>query len=82
VIIYERKGENQLFEAILEYAFFTDYIYTVVGLDDDKFIVGCKDKNIYICSYDFNDGPLVILQGKRFFFFKSDHQQLIFWLFY
>jgi hypothetical protein len=54
VNIYERAGENDLFDSenVTEYKFFKDYIYSVAPLDDDKFIVGCKDTNIYICSYE------------------------------
>lgn len=64
--LYTRSGEKGLFELITEYNFFPDYIYSVVGFDDEKFIVGCKNGKIYICTYEDNSAPLVILEGKYF----------------
>lgn len=64
VNLYLRSGEKGLFEFVTEYKFFPDYIYSVVGFDDEKFIVGCKDGKIYICTYEDNSAPLVVLEGK------------------
>ena len=64
VILYERT-ENGIFEKKAEYKFFPDYIYTVKMMeDDDQFMVGCKDKKIYICSFADTEAPLLTLEGK------------------
>lgn len=65
VNVYERAGEKNLFDGdkVVQFKFFKDYIYSVVPLNDDQFIVGCKDGNIYICSYEDTENPLVVLEG-------------------
>lgn len=63
VFFYQRTGDKQLFEQKAAYSFFTDYIMYVKIIDNDKFVVGCKDKNIYICSFEDNQGPMLILEG-------------------
>lgn len=61
--LYLRKGPDNKYEHECEFPFFTDYIMSVKIVDDDKFIVGCKDKNIYICSFDDKIAPMLSLQG-------------------
>lgn len=69
VNIYERTGDKNLFETEPKtYNFFNDYIYSIVGLDDEKFVVGCKDKKIYVCTYEDTENPLIVLEGKFFNF--------------
>ncbi len=71
VNVYTRSSQNQLFEFSQSYDFFPDYVYSVIGFDDDKFIVGCKDGKIYICTYEDSTGPLVVLEGKNINFKMS-----------
>lgn len=60
---YIRKPEHGSYVHECEFPFFKDYILTVKIMDDDKFIVGCKDKNIYICSFEDKQGPMLCLEG-------------------
>lgn len=65
VNVFKRQGDKKLYEDIAEYKFFPDYVYSVVGFDDDKFVVGCKDGKIYVCSYDDTENPMIVLEGKN-----------------
>lgn len=70
VVVFKRSGEKELFEEVAEYKFFPDYIYSIVGFDDEKFVVGCKDGKIYICTYEDNENPMIVLEGKFFQYFE------------
>lgn len=63
VNLYKRKGTDGKFEHQHEFPFFKDYIMFVRIMDDEKFIVGCKDKNIYICAFEDKTAPMLILEG-------------------
>lgn len=64
VVVFQRQGEKKLFEEVAEYKFFPDYIYSIVPLDDEKFVVGCKDGKIYVCTFEDNENPMIVLEGK------------------
>jgi WD40 repeat protein len=64
VNVFKRQGEKNLFEDIAVYAFFPDYVYSVVGFDDEKFVVGCKDGKIYVCTYEDTENPMIVLEGE------------------
>lgn len=61
--LFKRNSTSGKFEHNQEYPFFKDYIMFIRIMDDDKFVVGCKDKNIYICSFDDTKGPMLVLEG-------------------
>lgn len=63
VNLYLRKGDGHKYVHECEYPFFKDYIMSVRIMDEDKFVVCCKDKNIYICSFEDKQGPMIFLQG-------------------
>lgn len=62
-VVTFKRAENGTFEQDMEYNFFKDYIYSAIIIDDSQFVIGCKDKNIYICSFSDFENPLVVLQG-------------------
>ena len=62
--LYTRTADqHNKFVHVGEYPFFTDYILSIKILDKDRFAVGCKDKNIYICSFSNFEKPLLVLSG-------------------
>ena len=61
--LYLRNKETGLFVHDAEFPFFKDYLLSVRIMDDDKFIVGCKDKKIYICSFDDKTDPMIVFEG-------------------
>lgn len=63
VNLYLRKGDSKIFEHEAEFPFFQDYIMAVKIMDDEKFIVACKDKTVYICGFEDKQGPMLFLQG-------------------
>lgn len=64
VVYYERIDGK--FEKKSEFTFFKDYVYCVRIMEGgDQFIVGCKDKNIYICTFEDTESPMLILEGKK-----------------
>jgi phospholipase A-2-activating protein len=65
VFSFRRDKQTQKFEREKEYAFFKDYIFSVRIVDDKKFVVGCKDGNIYLCHFDSVTQPLQLLQGHK-----------------
>jgi phospholipase A-2-activating protein len=65
VFSYLRNKETLKFEREREYAFFKDYIFSVRIVDDKKFVVGCKDGNIYLCHFEAPTAPLQLLQGHK-----------------
>lgn len=62
VAYFERndKGDVQL---VTEYKFFNDYIFAVLICDENRFAVGCKDSKIYICNFDCQEKPILVLEG-------------------
>ena len=58
-----RNPTTLKFDIEKEFTFFTDYIFSVRIIDDTRFAVGCKDKNIYICQFDNTTGPIATLLG-------------------
>ena len=73
VNLYQRKGENSLWEFVHEFKFFKDYIYSIAGMDDDRFVVGCKDGKVYVCGYHEKSEEFATMEGK----FVSDSKCLI-----
>lgn len=66
VVFYQRTGLNERYEKISEFKFFKDYVYCVKILEnEEQFMVGCKDKNIYICSFEDTESPMLIFEGKN-----------------
>lgn len=64
VNLYVRNSDTGKFEAISQYGFFPEYIYAVKFMDDgEKFLVGSKDKNIYVCAIEDQGAPMLILDG-------------------
>jgi phospholipase A-2-activating protein len=60
---YIRDATTKKFTFDAEFPFFKDYIMFVKIMDGEKFAVACKDKNIYICSFDDKKGPMIVLEG-------------------
>lgn len=70
VVRYER-GQDGKFTKKEEYKFFKDFIYSVLILEDgDKFAVGCKDGNVYLCLFSDTENPFLVLEG-NFVFIKD-----------
>lgn len=64
VVLYERVEGK--FEKKSEFKFFKDYVFCVKIMEGgEQFMVGCKDKNIYICSFDDTEAPMLMLEGKK-----------------
>jgi phospholipase A-2-activating protein len=63
VNLYRRSQDTRQYVYDCEFPFFKDYIMAVKIMDDEKFVVGCKDKNVYICGFEDKRDPLLIFQG-------------------
>lgn len=61
--LFKRNEATKLYVHDSEFPFFKDYIMVVKIMDDEKFIVGCKDKNVYICGFEEKRDPLLVLSG-------------------
>lgn len=62
---YLRNKETGTFTHTAEYPFFKDYILFVKIISAQRFVVGCKDKNVYVCEFDNHKGPVLTLTGHQ-----------------
>ena len=61
--LYVRSKETGKFVHEAEFPFFQDYLLAVRIMDDEKFVVGCKDKKVYVCGFDDKKDPMLVLEG-------------------
>ena len=64
VHLYIRSNPDSSYVLKHTYNFFNGFIYSIAFMDTcNEFVVGCQDKNVYVCSSDEPSFPTMTFEG-------------------